>query len=178
MNSLNVASLLKCLFFFFFAWQLTTILYRKMIKNGYKRWYFWGKKSFRRRDWLGFCAPLVVNCILNLCSTAGESYGLSRALQLKSGSCFVLFSPLFCLTLLSVHFFPFVCLLPPVEVWFMVCCWMISGFMYHVIRQQLMQRGPSLLFRAPFFFLGVRIAMMASSNTVFRPFCVKAEHST
>lgn len=67
-----------------------------MIKNGYKRRYFWGKKSFWRRDWLGFCAPLVVNCILNLCWTAGESYGLSRALQLKSSSCFVLFSPLFC----------------------------------------------------------------------------------
>lgn len=53
-----------------------------------------------------------------------------------------------------------------------------GGFMSHVIRQQLMQRGPSLLFRAPFFFLGAKIAMMASSNTVFRPFWVKAEHST
>lgn len=50
--------------------------------------------------------------------------------------------------------------------------------LYHVIRQQLMQRGPRRLFRAPFFFLGVKIAMMASSNTVFRPFWVKAEHST
>lgn len=62
-------------------------------------------KSLRRRDRLGFCAPLVVNCILNLCGTAGESYGLSRALQHKSSSCFVLFSPLVSHSAVCAFFF-------------------------------------------------------------------------
>lgn len=64
--------------------------------------------------------------------------------------------------------------------------WLVDGrllgdpasWRHHVIRQQLMQRGLRRLFSAPFFFLGVRMAMMASSNTVFRPFWVSAEHST
>lgn len=46
--------------------------------------YFEAQKSIRRKDWLGFCAPLVVNCILNW--TAAESYGLSESLQLPLSS--------------------------------------------------------------------------------------------
>lgn len=65
---------------------------------------FEAKKSIRRRDGLGFCAPLVVNCILK-CWTAGETYGLPRALQLKISSGFVLLSLLFCLCSAVCAFF-------------------------------------------------------------------------
>lgn len=46
----------------------------------------------------------------------------------------------------------------------------------HVIRQQLKHRGPRCRFNT--LFLGARMAIMASSKTVFSPFWVKAEHST
>lgn len=46
----------------------------------------------------------------------------------------------------------------------------------HVIRQQFIHLEPSLFFMG--FFFGVRIAIMDSSKTAFKPFCVRAEHST
>lgn len=46
----------------------------------------------------------------------------------------------------------------------------------HVMRQQLMHLDPILFFTVCFF--GVKMAIIASSKTVFSPFCVKAEHST
>ena len=46
----------------------------------------------------------------------------------------------------------------------------------HVIKQQFIHLDPILFFTVCFF--GVKMAMIASSKTVFNPFCVKAEHST
>lgn len=46
----------------------------------------------------------------------------------------------------------------------------------HVIKQQFIHLDPILFFTVCFF--GVKMAMIASSKTVFNPFWVKAEHST
>ena len=107
----KVAFLLKLKCFEFFSYDsLQHFCTGKWLKMVIKEGTFEAKKSIRRRDWLGFCAPLVVNCILK-CWTAGETYGISRALQLKMSSWFVLFSVLYFVSaLLSVHFFSFVCL--------------------------------------------------------------------
>lgn len=95
---------------------------------------FEAKKVFEKKRLTWVCAPLVVNCIINpRTGQQARVMTFSRALQLKSSSCFVLFSPHFCLALLSVHF-SFVCLMPSVQVWFMVGCCMISGF--YVSRDQ------------------------------------------
>lgn len=95
-----------------------------MITNGYKRRYFWGKKYFWRRDRLGFCAPLVENCILKLCWTARESYCLSRALQLKSSS----------FSVLSFVHFSFFCLLPYSPG--LVYGWLLNDLRVYVSRDQ------------------------------------------
>lgn len=149
-SSLNVTLLLKMKSLLCMTAYRT--LHRKMIKNGYKRRYFGGRES---SDWV--CAPLVVNFTL---APAGEkqSRGLFSSEHCRFAVAVLLSSQSSLQSGLARRRLGF-------------CA-------HHVIRQQLMQRGPSLLFRAPFFFFGARIAMMASSKTVFRPFWVRAEHST
>lgn len=151
-----------------------------MIKNGYKRRYFWGRKSPSGEETdLGLCSfgsklhPQVVDSSRVM---AFPEHGSFQKQLFFCPSKSPLLSLLGCL---CIHLLS--CPLHSLQVRFMFCHWMISRpacVLYHVIRQQLMQRGPSLLFRAPFFLLGAKIAMMASSNTVFRPFWVSAEHST
>lgn len=128
---------------------------------------------FRWSGWLGLWAPLVINCILAQDGVKRVA-AFQEAQQVKNSSSFLVLGFSF--------FFSFVQRRRYRQSGFV---WLVDGRLlgdpalwpHHVIRQQLMQRGPSRLFSAPFF-LGVRMAMMASSNTVFRPFWVSAEHST
>lgn len=170
-NTAFLWNLKHCIVFFFSMTAYSNIVQKKMTINGFKIRYIWGRSLKKEEnDWA-------------LCSF-GRKLNHQSVLDSRRASCplraplskklvFILFRCLF----VSNAPWPF----PPAT---LASClladWLVNDleFSDHVIRQQLMQRGASLLFKDPLFLFGVRMAMMASSNTVFRPFWVSAEHST